>query len=112
MDVTIEETICFDIYMGGDIREAEQVCREYCWGAPDNACVHVEAVQYIYKGGEETGFKVGLINYPKFPTSESRLREVAFNLAEMLMSKLFQKTCSIVGKDNTWWLSRKSPWEK
>ena len=47
-------TIRFDIYMAGDLAQAKQVCREYCFEV--GMCVHVEPVDFIYTGGEETGF--------------------------------------------------------
>lgn len=98
-------TIRFDIYMAGDLAQAKQVCREYCFDA--GLCVHVEPVDFIYTGGEEAGFKVGIINYPRFPATESALRDTATVLAKRLMERLCQHSFSIVGPAETEWFSRR-----
>lgn len=100
-----QPTIRFDIFMAGDLAQAKQVCREYCFTA--GLCVHLEAVDFIYTGGEESGFKVGLINYPRFPTEESALRVTALALADSLMNRLCQQSYCLVGPTNTEWFSRR-----
>lgn len=72
---TAVPTLRFDIFMAGDVSQAKLVCREYCYAV--GLCVHIEPVDFIYTGGEEDGFKVGLINYPRFPISEPELHERA-----------------------------------
>lgn len=98
-------TARFDIYMAGDIAHARQVCREYCFEI--GLCVHCEAVDYIYTGGEESGFRVGLINYPRFPTSTDDLYNTAEALARRLMDRLCQHSFTIVGPNTTTWISRR-----
>ena len=60
-----------EIYASGPIEVAKQVCRETCLS--EGLCVTIEPTHFIYTGGEETGFKIGLINYPRFPTSKELL---------------------------------------
>jgi hypothetical protein len=103
--VTIVPSIRFDIFMAGDIAQAKQVCREYCFEV--GLCVTIEPVDYIYTGGEETGFRVGLINYPRFPSDEEALSANASGLAQRLMQKLCQHSYSIVGPRETEWFSRR-----
>ena len=98
-------TIRFDIYMAGDLAQAKQVCREYCFEV--GLCVHVEPVDFIYTGGEEFGFKIGIINYPRFPADESALRDTATALAKRLMERLCQHSFSIAGPAETEWFSRR-----
>jgi hypothetical protein len=98
-------TVRFDIYMAGDIVQAKQVCREYCFEV--GLCVHIEPVDYIYTGGEESGFKVGIINYPRFASSEGELRGRALALANRLMVRLCQHSFSLVGPGETEWVSRR-----
>lgn len=98
-------TIRFDIFMAGDLAQAKQVCREYCFAF--GLCVTVEPVDFVYTGGEETGFRVGLINYPRFPTSLDALRDTTRALALMLMTRLCQHSYSIVGPAETEWHSRR-----
>lgn len=99
------ETIRFDIFMAGDIAQAKQVCREYCYDV--GLCVTIEPVDYIYTGGEESGFRIGLINYPRFPTDERDLKEKAGDLVLLLMRRLCQHSWTIVGPRETDWFSRR-----
>jgi len=98
-------TIRCDIYMAGDIAQAKQVCREFCFEV--GLCVHIEPIDFIYTGGEESGFKIGLINYPRFPVDESALHERAAELGIKVMERLCQHSFSIVGPSNTSWFTRR-----
>lgn len=98
-------SIRVDIFIAGDVAQAKQVCREFCMA--EGACVTVEPVDYIYTGGEETGVRVGFINYPRFPTDADSLLKRAGRLADKLMERLCQQSYSIVGPDLTAWHSRR-----
>jgi hypothetical protein len=98
-------TIRFDIFMAGDIAQAKQVCREYCFAV--GLCIHIEPVDFIYTGGEEAGFKVGIINYPRFPTESAKLRTTAASLADLLMKRLCQHSYSIIGPHEIEWFSQR-----
>lgn len=99
-------TIRFDIFIAGDIDQAKQVCREHCFEV--GLCVTVEPLAYIYTGGEEVGVRVGLINYPRFPSTEDDLSAKATALAQKLMERLCQHSYSIVGPKETVWFSRRA----
>lgn len=99
-------TIRYDIFIAGDVDQAKQVCREYCFEV--GLCVTVEPVAYIYTGGEEAGVRVGLINYPRFPAETEAIRETAHNLAGLLMHRMCQHSYSVVGPEQTDWFSRRS----
>jgi hypothetical protein len=103
--MTTAPTIRFDIFMAGDLSAAREVCREYCFAV--GLCVTVEPVSYIYTGGEEAGFRIGLINYPRFPTDEAALSARANELAHMLMVRLCQHSFSIAGPKETVWFTRR-----
>ena len=92
-------TIRFDIFIAGDLAVATQICREYCMAV--GLCVTVEPVQYIYTGGEESGVRIGLINYPRFPSTHDEMREKVRRLAESLVVGLCQHSYSIVGPNET-----------
>lgn len=92
-----------DIYMAGDINQAKQVCREFCRDV--GLCVHIEPVDYIYTGGEEAGFKVGLINYARFPKKGPEIHQAAMRLGEALRERLCQQSFSIVGGAVSRWIS-------
>lgn len=98
-------TIQFTIFMAGDIAQAKQVCREYCFEV--GLCVTVEPIEFIYTGGEEAGFRVGLINYPRFPAEAHEIEAKANELADRLMRRLCQHSYSIVGPEQTVWISRR-----
>ena len=91
--------------MAGDFAQAKQVCREYCYSV--GLCVTIEPVDYIYTGGEESGFRIGLINYPRFPSTEESLSDRASSLADILLTRLCQHSYSIVGPRETVWFSRR-----
>jgi len=98
--------IRFDIFIAGDLVQAKQVCREYCFAV--GLCVTVEPVDYIYTGGEEAGVRVGLINYPRFPTDEASLQITARELADTLVKGLCQHSYTIVGPRETCWFTRRT----
>jgi hypothetical protein len=100
-----EPTTRFDIFIAGDLAQAKQACREYCFAV--GLCVTVEPVTYIYTGGEEEGVRVGLINYPRFPADKATIRAKAKELADKLLERLCQHSYSIVGPDETEWFSRR-----
>ena len=106
MQPVVSDTIRFDIYIAGDLDQARQVCREHCMSV--GLCVTVEPVTYIYTGGEESGIRIGLINYPRFPTTRDELRAKTHELADVLMHRLCQHSYSVVGPDKTEWYSRRT----
>jgi hypothetical protein len=98
-------TIRYDIFIAGDIDQAKNTCRSFCFAV--GLCVTVEPVAYIYTGAEEQGVRVGLINYPRFPSDAETIRQRAYDLARLLMHDLYQHSYSIVGPDETTWFSRR-----
>lgn len=99
------ETITVRIYMGGDYNVARSVTKKYLFDHP--GCVNMYKVDYIYTGGEEAGFCVEYINYPKFPKNAMTLILNAEELARLLMRELGERTCSIQHPDGTVRLKRK-----
>jgi hypothetical protein len=93
--------------MAGDITQAKQVCREYCWEV--GLCVTIEPTTYIYTAGEEEGFRVRLINYPRFPNNYDGLRARAVALAARLAIKCCQRSYTIAGPDTTEWFTLDAP---
>lgn len=105
MKIETSDSARFDIFIAGDLDQAKQVCREHCMAV--GLCVTIEPVTYIYTGGEESGVRVGLINYPRFPSTHDELLEKAATLAGLLMNRLCQHSFSIVGPNHTSWYSRR-----
>lgn len=100
------ETFTASIYVAGDIAVAKQICRRYCMEVGE--CITVEPVTFIYTGGEETGVRVGFINYPRFPQPEEEIRDRAQTLAQRLVTELHQHSASIVFSDRTRWFTRRT----
>lgn len=97
------EALALDIYVGGDIEQAKQVCREYVNEV--GLCVTVEPVEFIYTKGQESGVRVGLKAYPRFPKEDAELWLMANILTTNLIAELFQKSAMICGPDKHVWIT-------
>lgn len=97
-------TFNVDIFIAGDIAQAHQVCREW---AMKGACVTVTPTEYIYTGGQESGVRIGLINYPRFPKSPNEILDEAEALALKLMERLCQTSFTIICGEKTIFYSRR-----
>lgn len=93
------------IFMAGAFDDAERICRAYC--DESGFCVTVTPTNYIYTGGEEDGFIVGLINYPRFPREPEQIWARAEELAAMLCLNLEQQSYTIQAPDKTVWISHR-----
>lgn len=93
------------IYVAGDIEVAKHVCREACFR--EGLCVTVEPCEYIYTGGQETGYVVGLINYPRFPAGGEEISDRAKRLATELMDRGFQNSALVMTPEDTEWITRR-----
>jgi hypothetical protein len=91
------------IYLSGPIEVAKQILRQEC--KREGLCVTIEPTTYIYTGGEEQGYVVGLINYPRFPKQPSQIWERACNIAHKLRVETFQDSCCIMDSSNVRWMS-------
>ena len=58
--------------------------------------VSISEEEYIYTMGNEAGIVVNLINYPRFPKEPHVLLNQAIELAELLIVKLHQGSCTVV----------------
>jgi hypothetical protein len=94
-----------DIHMAGDIQRAGQLLQSLC--IVKGMCVSLTPQSFIYTGGREEGFKVGFINYPRFPCSPDEIVDTAKFVAEFLMGDLGQHSYSIVTPVETIWRSRR-----
>jgi hypothetical protein len=101
---TVSTTYTAAIYIAGDLNGARAACRDFCM---TGLCVTIEPVEFIYTGGSETGVRVGLINYPRFPAEPDAIWAKAEALADRLMNDLCQHSYSIVATDKTVWKTRR-----
>lgn len=96
-------TFTIKLYLSGPIEIAKQVAREYCLKA--GLCVTIDPTLFIYTGGEESGYVVGLLNYPRFPTTEAALEEKAEELMHRLLVATAQHSALLVTPYVSKWVS-------
>jgi len=102
------KTFWVKIYISGPIGVIEQLCRQHC--LEDGLCVTVAPTKFIYPGGEEDGVGVGLINYPRFPKSNSEVLTQARVLADELLRGSCQHSVLLMSPHETVWITkRESP---
>lgn len=72
------------------------VCKRIC-----GLCVTYTETTFYYEGGSEPGAIIGLINYPRFPSTNEEIKDKAIKLAYSLMRMSNQKKVSVVFSDET-----------
>lgn len=63
--------------------------------------VTLTPTNFIYVGGREPGVIVGMINYPRYPSTREEIIDKAGELAMFLKEKLLQERVSIIFPDHT-----------
>lgn len=102
MTIKSEPTHTVRIYLSGPIEVAKQACREFCMVG---LCVTIKPTLFIYTGGEESGYVVGLVNYPRFPATPENIEQRAADLARTLLAKTFQHSALIMTPEKTTWIT-------
>jgi hypothetical protein len=64
-------------------------------------CVSVTQTHFVYTDGDEPGFEVGMINYPRFPNEPSAIRAYAIDLARKLKTLCRQHRVTVMFPDTT-----------
>lgn len=105
MTTKIEPTFWAKIYLAGDVSVIKQECRKYCFEV--GLCVTITPTNYIYTGGEESGVEIGLINYPRFPSTKDVLLSKAKELGERLMLACHQWSFLVMTPDETIFSTRR-----
>lgn len=96
-----EQSYYAAIWIAGDHGHALGACRAYCMDV--GLCVTVTPTIYVYTGGSEEGVCVRLINYPRFPVDQEKLKATALHLADHLRCALCQHSYSVEFPDTTVW---------
>lgn len=81
------------------MEEAQEICQTYCNDI--GLCVSIKPVFYVYTNGREPGCSITLINYPRFPTTAEKIKEIAIALAKIFLEEFNQLRISIVFSDET-----------
>jgi hypothetical protein len=91
------------IFIAGDYQEAKSACQNYCDLV--GLCVTVSKIHYIFTNGDEKGVAVGLINYPRFPSTPEEITARAIELGDLLRERLRQQSYSVQTPTITIWRS-------
>ena len=86
------------------IEPAISICQSYCDSV--GLCVTVTPTIFVYTNGNEHGCLVGLINYPRFPSTTEKILEHALDLAERLLYAYKQYKVSVICSDKTYMIER------
>lgn len=102
-----EPTWCVDIFIAGDLQEIRSACRRHTLQV--GLCVTVTPCDFVFTGGMESGARIGLVHYPRFPlaTPDKELLQTARALAERLLLACSQMSVLIVDQEKTYWLTRR-----
>lgn len=105
MKTAESETFAITLHLSGPIEVAKQILRAECMR--EGLCVTIEPTLFIYTGGEEAGYRVGLLNYPRFPTTLAALRERAENILRILLEGTHQNSGLLVAPDTSLWITKR-----
>ena len=103
MKTEISSTFVVRLYLSGPIDVAKQAIRAETMRK--GLCVTIEPTTYIYTGGEEAGYVVGLLNYPRFPCEPQQLEERARDLMEKLLIATHQHSALMVTPERSEWIT-------
>lgn len=92
------KTYWAEILIAGNLAKLDDSLRAWCMRG---ACVSVSPVDFIYRGGVESGACVRLITYPRFPKTQEEIWAQAVDLGAYLMKSLNQKSCTVQATDKT-----------
>jgi len=105
MKTSTSDTIVIRLYLSGPIDVAKQLLRAEC--LREGLCVTIEPTLFIYTGGEEFGYVVGLLNYPRFPCTFETLHKRAKKIAKLLLDATFQHSVLIVSPTKSEWITKR-----
>jgi len=90
------------IAMAGSSFLAGETLRRFCMRG---FCATLTKTSFVYTGGREEGFLVGVINYPRFPSTPAALKKITRDLARTLAHDCCQNSFSIIFPMTTEWYS-------
>lgn len=105
MKTTDVPTFWARIFIAGNLATVKATCQTYCDEV--GLCVTVERSHYIYTDGNERGAVIGLINYPRFPSTPEEIFERAEKLALRVMEACEQRSFSIMTPAFTRWYNNR-----
>lgn len=109
MEIRHAATYWVELHLSGPIEIAKQVIRAEC--LRQGLCVTIQPTTFIYTGGEETGYTVGLLNYPRFPSTPAELECRARTLMHLLLDATHQHSALMMTPTVTEWITKRAPAE-
>lgn len=106
MKTEIAPTFTARLYLSGPIEVAKQIIRADVLA--EGLCVTIEPTLFIYSGGEEQGYVVGLVNYPRFPKAHAEITGRARRLMSALMEGTHQWSALMVTPVESVWVTKRS----
>lgn len=103
MRTEVSPTYTVRLYLSGPIEVAKQAIRADTMRA--GLCVTIEPTTFIYTGGEESGYVVGLLNYPRFPCEPQQLEDRARDLMQKLLLATHQHSALMVTPERSEWIT-------
>ena len=97
------ETFWVEICIAGSYDDAVRICKKYCNEV--GLCVTIDKTEFVYTQGAESGVKIRLVNYPRFPEEDRVIYLEAENLAKELIEGLYQRSALLITSNNTYWLT-------
>lgn len=94
-----------EIEVSGPVEAGLQILRRECLSI--GLCVSVTPTTYVYSGGEERGYRVRLVNYPRFPKAREVLEAEALRIAECLRKETFQHSVLLMTLNTTTWITER-----
>jgi hypothetical protein len=91
------------VFLAGDVSEVKAVLRKVVMEV--GLCVTVTPTTYLYAGGQEEGYVVGFVNYPRFPKSPDDIWGLAVDAARRLIKETCQWSALVQAPDRTLWLT-------
>jgi hypothetical protein len=82
-----------EIFICGDEDKAFETCQRFCTDV--GLCVTFDRTLFIFRGGNEYGMKIGLINYGRFPRGRNEIWDTAMELALLLKAELRQGSFTV-----------------
>jgi hypothetical protein len=105
MKTETASTFTIRLYLSGPIEVAKQALRAEC--LREGLCVTIHETAFIYTGGEELGYVVGLLNYPRFPTTPEALTERARAMMRALLEATHQHSALMVTPTESEWITKR-----
>ena len=104
--IKTNNTYWVKIYISGDINASKQIIQKYALN--NGICVTINPTIFVYTGGRENGVVVQLINYPRFPESDTVIWKKAEKIAKLLLDGTYQYSALIMDSEKTTWITKRN----